>query len=82
MSVVTVWSKPRCVQCSAVYRAFDNAGVVYEVKNLPDHPEVLERFIADGHMGAPVVEAPGLKSFAGFNPGAVAEVVALHGVGN
>lgn len=82
MSVVTVWSKPACVQCKAVYRALDKAGVVYEVKNLPDHPLELEAFKLMDLMQAPVVEAEGVKTFSGFNPAAVAEVVALHGVGD
>ena len=82
MSVVTVWSKPACVQCKAVYRALDKGGVEYEVKNLPDFPEQLEAFKALDLMQAPVVEAPGVETFAGFKPDSVAEVVALHGVVN
>lgn len=76
---VTVWSKPACVQCKAVYRAFDKAGVAYEVKNLPDFPDQLEAFKAQGHMGAPVVEAVGHDAFAGFVPDAVAAIVAEYG---
>jgi hypothetical protein len=33
-------------------------------------------------MSAPVVEAEGVKTFAGFVPDSIAEVVALHGVVN
>lgn len=79
---VTVWSKPNCVQCKAVYRAFNKAGVDYVINNLMDFPDKLEEFKALDLMSAPVVEAPGVKTFAGFNPGAVAEVIALHGVVN
>ena len=82
MSVVTVWSKPNCVQCKAVYRALDKGGVEYEVKNLPDFPEQLEAFKARELMSAPVVEARGFKPFAGFVPSAVAEIVAAYGVGD
>lgn len=82
MANVTVWSKPNCVQCKAVYRALDKAGVVYEVKNLPDFPDQLEAFKAQELMSAPVVEANGVNTFAGYNPDRVAEVVALHGLGN
>jgi glutaredoxin-like protein NrdH len=79
MSAVTVWSKPACVQCKAVYRAFDKAGVVYEVKNLPDFPEQIERFKVAGLTSAPVVVAAGHDPFAGFNPDAVKAVVAEYG---
>lgn len=78
MSAITVWSKPRCVQCSAVYRSFDKAGLEYEVKNLPDFPDVLAKFIEQGHTSAPVVEAEGFDTFAGFNPDAVKAIVAAH----
>jgi glutaredoxin-like protein NrdH len=76
---ITVWSKPACVQCKAVYRAFDAvAGLTYTVKNLPDFPEKLEEFKAAGFLGAPVVEADGHETFAGFNPDAVKAIVAAH----
>ena len=79
MSAVTVWSKPNCVQCKAVYRAFDKAGVEYEVKNLPDFPEQLERFKALNMASAPVVVAAGHDVFAGYNPDAVKAIVAEYG---
>lgn len=73
---VTVWSKPNCVQCKAVYRAFDKAGIEYEVKNLPDFPKKLQEFIDAGHTSAPVIESDVADTFAGFNPGLVADVIA------
>lgn len=76
MSAITVWSKPRCVQCGAVYRALDKAGVAYEVKNLPDFPEKLEEFKELGMMQAPVVESIYRETFSGFNPYAIEEIVA------
>ena len=76
---ITVWSKPSCVQCKAVYRAFDKAGVEYQVKNLPDFPEKLAEFIEAGFTAAPVVEATGHKTFAGFNPDAVKAIAFEYG---
>jgi glutaredoxin-like protein NrdH len=76
---VTVWSKKPCVQCGAVKRALDKGGVAYEEKNLPDHPEQLEAFMAAGHMQAPVVEAVGHETFSGFMPDNVAAIVAEYG---
>jgi len=78
MSVI-VWSKKPCVQCGAVKRAFDKAGVKYEERNLPDFPEQLEAFMAAGHMQAPVVEAAGHETFSGFVPDAVAAIAAQYG---
>lgn len=64
----TVWSKPRCVQCNAVYRWLDDNDVAYESKSLPEHPEDLERLKEQGFMQAPIVES-GDVVFSGFNPG-------------
>jgi glutaredoxin-like protein NrdH len=76
---ITVWSKPNCVQCKAVYRAFERvAGLSYTVKNLPDFPEKLQEFIDQGFTAAPVVEAEGFATFAGFNPDAVKAIIAAH----
>lgn len=74
--MITVWSKPNCVQCKAVYRSFDKAGVEYEVKNLPDFPDKLEQFKEKGFAAAPVVESPYCDTFAGFNPLLVKAIVA------
>jgi glutaredoxin-like protein NrdH len=76
LSEIIVWSKPRCVQCTAVKRAFDKAGVHYVERNLPDHPEKLQYFIdVKGFGSAPVVEADGFEPFAGYNPDLVKEII-------
>lgn len=64
-----------------MYRKLDASGVKYSVVNLPDFPEKVAEFKEAGLMQAPVVEAVGVDTFAGFNPGMLAEVVVLHGVG-
>jgi glutaredoxin-like protein NrdH len=64
------------VQCGAVYRAFDKAGIEYQVKNLPDFPEKLEEFRELGMMQAPVVESSYVDTFSGFNPYLIEEIVA------
>ena len=79
MSEIVVWSKPNCVQCKAVYRALDRVpNLRYEVKNLPDFPEKLQEFIDAGHTSAPVVEAAGFETFAGFNPDAIRAIVTAY----
>lgn len=76
MSTITVWSKPNCVQCKAVYRALDKAGAAYTVKNLPDFPEKLQEFLDAGFSSAPVVESDVSYTFAGFNPDGVKALLA------
>lgn len=78
-TTVAVWSKPACVQCTAVKRAFTKAGVDFVELNLPDYPVMIERFKAVNLTSAPVVIATGHKPFAGYQPDAVAAIVAEYG---
>ena len=66
---ITLWTKPACVQCTAVSRAFDRAGVPYDKRDLTDpaHARKVEAFKERGLMQAPITEAPS-GTFAGFNP--------------
>jgi glutaredoxin-like protein NrdH len=65
--VVTVYSKPSCVQCNATYRKLDEHGVDYEVKDLTQDINQLEIFKAEGLFQAPVVVA-GEQRWTGFRP--------------
>lgn len=65
---VTVYSKPRCVQCNATYKWLDKSGVKYEIVNLPDFPEKLDEFMAQGVGSAPVVVINDNEPFGGFRP--------------
>lgn len=67
MDVVTVYSKPACVQCNATYRALENQGIAYRTVDLSRDPDALERVRALGHMQAPVVIA-GNEHWSGFRP--------------
>jgi len=58
---ITVYSKPRCPQCDATYRALDKQGVSYE-KSL-------------GYQQAPVVVA-GEDHWSGFRPDRIKAVAA------
>ncbi len=53
--MVTVYSKPACVQCDATYRALDRKGVEYVVVDITEDMEALERVRALGYLQAPVV---------------------------
>lgn len=75
---VTVYTKPRCVQCNATYKTLDGAGIKYESLDLSVNPEVLEEMKALGHMSAPVVairDADGnlVDSWGGFRPDKIEE---------
>ncbi|WP_371152967.1 glutaredoxin-like protein NrdH [Buchananella felis] len=72
---ITVYSKPRCVQCDATYRAFDKAGVDYTVVDLTQDAAALDMVRELGYSQAPVVMA-GDEHWAGFRPDRIKVAVA------
>lgn len=81
--IVTVYSRPACVQCNATYMALDKAGVEYEVINLATDPESLA-LVKDelGYMQAPVViveyEDGTAEHWPGFQPGKIEKHITAH----
>ncbi len=74
--MITVYSKPSCVQCTATYRALDNKGVPYRTVDLTEQPtEVVDGFKARGLMQAPIV-VTNTDEWAGFRPDKVAALPA------
>jgi len=72
--MITVYSKPGCVQCNATYRHLETKGLSegdgYEKVSLLDHPDMLETFREQKLLQAPIVVVNGDLStaFAGFQP--------------
>jgi glutaredoxin-like protein NrdH len=74
--MITVYSKPSCMQCTATYRALDNKGVHYEVIDLTAQPaEVVDSFKARGLLQAPIVVTNN-DTWAGFQPDKIAALPA------
>jgi glutaredoxin-like protein NrdH len=67
-SMVTVYSKPSCVQCNATYRALDSKGVEYRVIDMSQDAEALEKVKSLGYLQAPVVVTSEGRHWSGFNP--------------
>ena len=65
MSQITVYTKPAC---SAVFRAFDKAGIEYRKVDISTDPEAREYVMALGYLQAPVVYAGPDNHFSGFRP--------------
>ncbi|MDN3483443.1 glutaredoxin-like protein NrdH [Arthrobacter sp. APC 3897] len=70
---VTVYTKPSCVQCNATYRALDKKGITYQIVDMSQDAEALERVRALGYMQAPVVVTD-QDSWSGFRPDKIAEL--------
>ena len=65
MSTITVYTKPACQQCNAVFRTLE--GVDYAVVDITTNPEARDYVMALGYLQAPVVVA-GDDHWSGFRP--------------
>ena len=68
MSQITVYTKPACPQCNAVFRALDKMGKKYRKIDISTDPEAREYVMALGYLQAPVVYAGPDNHFSGFRP--------------
>ncbi len=73
---ITVYSKPRCVQCDATYRALDRHGVEYRKVDVSADAEALTYILGLGYQQAPVVVA-GEEHWSGFRPDRLSAVAAV-----
>ena len=55
--VVTVYTKPQCVQCNMTYRALDAKGINYHKVDITEDDRALAKVKSLGYMQAPVVIA-------------------------
>lgn len=66
--VVTLYSKPGCVQCRATQRMFDSGGVHYNYVDVSESPEDLTRIKELGYLAAPVVYVDENTHWSGHRP--------------
>ena len=64
--MVTVYTKPACVQCDATKRQLDNLGIDYDTVDITQDQAALEKILAMGFASAPVVITDN-DAWAGFN---------------
>ncbi|QPK94164.1 glutaredoxin-like protein NrdH [Actinomyces sp. zg-332] len=64
---ITVYTKPRCVQCDATKRALDKKGINYETVDIAEDIQALEYVKSLGYQQAPVVVTDN-DHWAGFRP--------------
>lgn len=68
MRTITVYAKPACVQCNAVFKMLDKEGIPYEKVDLSADHEARDYVMSLGYLQAPVVCAGPNEHFAGFRP--------------
>lgn len=71
--MVTVYTKPACVQCNATYRALDKKGISYKSVDLTLDADALERLREMGYQQAPVVVTDN-DHWTGFRPDKIEEL--------
>lgn len=76
MSLITVYMKPACVQCSATFKALDKQGIEYRKIDVTENPEAREYVMSLGYLGAPVVYASPTVHWSGFRPDRLARLAA------
>jgi glutaredoxin-like protein NrdH len=67
--LVTVYSKPACIQCMMTYRALDKASATYAVGDVTENAAALE-YVSEnlGYSAAPIVVVDDHNHWAGFRP--------------
>ena len=68
MDPITVFTKPACAQCNAVFHALDKMGIEYRRVDISTDPEARDYVMALGYLQAPVVYAGPDNHFSGFRP--------------
>jgi glutaredoxin-like protein NrdH len=65
--LVTVYTKPGCVQCIATFRRLDAKGIEYRPIDMTEDASALEKVKSLGYLQAPVIVA-GDEHWSGFDP--------------
>lgn len=73
---VTVYSKPKCVQCEATKRKLDELRIPYESIDLTEDAEAMERVLSWGYRHMPVVEVGTDHHWTGYRPDLIAKFAA------
>ena len=74
--MITVYTKPACVQCDATKRHLNKLGLKYETVDITQDEEALAKIKDMGFSSAPVVIADN-KSWAGYQPDKINGLVDL-----
>ncbi|EFR31064.1 glutaredoxin-like protein NrdH [Eremococcus coleocola] len=72
--MVTVYSKPNCMQCNFTKKYLDDKGISYKSVDIFEDASALEHVQALGFQSVPVVEADDEPAFNGFRPDLLAKL--------
>jgi glutaredoxin-like protein NrdH len=72
--MVTVYTKPSCVQCEATKRMMDKLKIKYNTVDISVDAEAFDMVLSKGFKSAPVVITDN-DSWSGFNPDKISGLV-------
>jgi glutaredoxin-like protein NrdH len=71
--MITVYTKPSCVQCDATKRMMDKLKISYSVVDVTVDTEAFDMIVSKGFKSVPVVITND-DAWAGFNPDKISEL--------
>lgn len=76
--MITVYSKPACVQCTATYRKLDAMKLEYLIIDVTKSDKAMDHVKSLGYRQMPVVER-GSTHFCGYQPGELQKLAEKEG---
>ena len=67
VTIVTVYTKPKCVACVATKKQLTKQGVKFLEINIEENPTIANRLKEEGWLQLPVIKTPN-SSWSGYNP--------------
>ena len=71
--MITVYSKPACVQCTATTKELDRKGIAYDYVDITKDADAMEQIATLGYRQAPVVVS-GDEHWSGFRPDKISAI--------
>ena len=73
--MVTLYSKPSCVQCGAVQRRLESKNIPYKKVDISEDAKAYEHVAKLGYLSVPVVEGSDGSHFQGYDPARIDALV-------
>ena len=74
MDTITVYTKPGCVQCGAVFRALDKNNIDYRRVDISVDSAARDYVMSLGYLQVPVVVTAAGEHFGGFRPDRITQL--------
>lgn len=66
--MITLYSKPACVQCTATKKALEKSNIDFEIIDISLDDEARDYVMSLGYLQAPVVVTASGEHWSGFRP--------------